>query len=56
MNQDGLDLLPFEFARDNRVLLSVDEGDLLLAPDAPDWAIAEVSRLVGSDLNSQYRR
>ena len=50
MNQDGLDLLPFEFARDNRVLLSVDEGDLLLAPDAPDWAIAEVSRLVGSDL------
>ena len=50
MSQDGLDLLPFEFARDNRVLLSIDEGDLLLAPDAPDWAITEVSRLVGSDL------
>ena len=33
------------------MLLSVDDGDLLLGPDAPDWAIAEVSRITGSDLN-----
>ena len=32
------------------MLLSVDDGDLLLGPDAPDWAIAEVSRITGSDL------
>ena len=51
MTQEALDLLPYEYARVNRVLLSVDDGDLLLGPDAPDWAIAEVSRITGSDLN-----
>ena len=51
MTQETLDLLPYEYARVNRVLLSVDDGDLLLGPDAPDWAIAEVSRITGSDLN-----
>jgi general secretion pathway protein E len=50
MTQEVLDLLPYEFARVNRVLLSVDDGDLLLGPDAPDWAIAEVSRIASSDL------
>jgi len=50
MTQETLDLLPYEYARVNRVLLSVDDGDLLLGPDAPDWAIAEVSRITGSDL------
>ena len=51
MTQEALDLLPYEYARVNRVLLSVDDGDLLLGPDAPDWAIAEVGRITGSDLN-----
>jgi len=50
MTQETLDLLPYEYARVNRVLLSVDDGGLLLGPDAPDWAIAEVSRITGSDL------
>ncbi|MDG1820213.1 MAG: type II secretion system ATPase GspE [Porticoccaceae bacterium] len=50
MTQEALDLLPYEYARVNRVLVSVDDGDLLLGPDAPDWAIAEVSRITGSDL------
>ena len=51
MTQEALDLLPYEFARANRVLLSGTDGDLLLGPDAPDWAIAEVSRMASSDLN-----
>jgi general secretion pathway protein E len=49
MTQEALDLLPYDFARANRVLR--DDGDLLLGPDAPDWAIAEVSRITGGDLN-----
>ena len=50
MTQEALDLLPYEFARVNRVLLSSADGDLLLGPDAPDWAIAEVSRTTSGDL------
>jgi len=50
MVQSTLELLPYEFARVNRVLLQSDQANLLLAPDAPDWAIAEVSRAVGSKL------
>jgi len=49
MTQEALDLLPYEFARTNRVLR--DEGELLLGPDAPDWAIAEVSRITSGDLS-----
>jgi general secretion pathway protein E len=49
MTQEAFDLLPYEFARANRVLR--DDGDLLLGPDAPDWAIAEVSRITSGDLN-----
>jgi len=49
MTREAFDLLPYEFARANRVLR--DDGDLLLGPDAPDWAIAEISRIAGGDLN-----
>ncbi len=49
MTQEALDLLPYEFARANRVLR--DDGELLLGPDAPDWAIAEVSRITSGDLS-----
>ena len=48
MTQEALDLLPYEFARANRVLR--DNGELLLGQDAPDWAIAEVSRISSGDL------
>lgn len=50
MVQQTLELLPYEFARLNRVLLQADLGNLMLAPGAPDWAIAEVSRAAGSQL------
>jgi general secretion pathway protein E len=40
MTEEALDLLPYEFARVNRVLLRTAESDLLLAPSAPDWAMA----------------
>ena len=53
MTQQMLDLLPYEFARVNRVLLRADEGDLLLGSKAPDWAIAEVSRMIGRNLKVQ---
>ena len=51
MTQNTLELLPYEFARSNRVLLQSDKGNLLLAPDAQDWAIAEVSRAIGLKLS-----
>lgn len=50
MVQQTLELLPYEFARLNRVLLQADLGNLMLAPGAPDWAIAEVSRAAASRL------
>jgi general secretion pathway protein E len=37
-------LLPFEFARNNGLLVRETEGDLVLSPGATQWAIAEVSR------------
>ena len=37
-------LLPFEFARNNGLLVRETEGDLVLSPGAAQWAIAEVSR------------
>ena len=37
-------LLPFEFARNNGLLVREAEGDLVLSPNATQWAIAEVSR------------
>ena len=50
MVQQALELLPYEFARLNRVLLQADLGNLMLAPGAPDWAVAEVSRAAGYPL------
>ena len=40
-------LLPFEFARNNGLLVRETEGDLVLSPGATQWAIAEVSRTGG---------
>jgi general secretion pathway protein E len=37
-------LLPFEFARSNGILVRELEGDLVLSPNASQWAITEVSR------------
>jgi general secretion pathway protein E len=51
MAQETLELLPYEFARLHRVLLQSDNGSLMLGPNAPDWAVAEVSRAVGTDLS-----
>lgn len=44
MMQDAQHLLPYEFARNHRLLLNSEEGTLLLAPGAQAWAIAEVAR------------
>ena len=51
MTDEVLDLLPYEFARVNRVLLRAVESDLLLAPDAPDWAVSEVVRMSSGSLS-----
>jgi general secretion pathway protein E len=50
MTEAALDLLPYEFARVNRVLLRTAESDLLLTSDTPDWAISEVIRLSNAEL------
>lgn len=50
MSELMVELLPFEFARTNRLLLREAEGDLILAPGAPDWAIAEVGRITNADV------
>jgi general secretion pathway protein E len=50
MSEQIVELLPFEFARTNRLLLREVEGDLILAPGTPDWAIAEVGRITGADV------
>ncbi|MDG1310751.1 MAG: type II secretion system ATPase GspE [Porticoccaceae bacterium] len=51
MTQNTLELLPYEFARVNRVLLQSEQGNLLLGPNAPYWAVAEVSRAAGGNLS-----
>ena len=53
MTEEALDLLPYEFARVNRVLLRTAESDLLLAPGAPDWAVSEVVRMSNGALTVQ---
>ena len=45
MAQPNAKLLPFEFARSNGLLVREFEGDLVLSPDASQWAITEVSRI-----------
>lgn len=45
MSQSNAKLLPFEFARSNGLLVRESEGDLVLSPDASQWAITEVSRI-----------
>ena len=45
MAQLNAKLLPFEFARSNGLLVRESEGDLVLSPDASQWAITEVSRI-----------
>tara|TARA_B110000046_G_scaffold184440_1_gene222903 strand:- start:365 stop:1828 length:1464 start_codon:yes stop_codon:yes gene_type:complete len=50
MTEQLLGLLPFEFARTNRLLLREVEGDLILTSSSPDWAIAEVGRITAADV------
>ena len=45
MSQSNTKLRPFEFARSNGLLVREFEGDLVLSPDASQWAITEVSRI-----------
>ena len=45
MVQEISELLPFEFARANRVLLRVNESDLVVSPDANHSAVTEILRL-----------
>jgi len=44
MSESTIKLLPFEFARSNGLLLRELEGDLILSPQANQWAISEVIR------------
>ena len=48
MLEQELKLLPFEFARVNRVMVDNEGEKLLITPGAPTWAIAEVSRTAGT--------
>ena len=45
MVQEISELLPFEFARANRVLLRVNESDLVVSSDANHSAVTEILRL-----------
>ena len=47
MSNSSTRMLPFEFARNNGLLVRETEGDLVLSPDVSQWAIAEVSRVNG---------
>ena len=50
MSEQLVALLPFEFARTNRLLLREVEGDLIFTIGTPDWAIAEAGRIAGADV------
>jgi general secretion pathway protein E len=54
LEQQVLKLLPFEFARVNRVIVDSEQEKLLLGPAAPLWAVTEVSRVTGSKLPVTY--
>ena len=48
--QDIQQLLPYDFARSNRLLVDQIGRQLVLAPGVSAWAIAEVSRNFGENL------
>ncbi len=48
--QDIHQLLPYDFARSNRLLVDQIGRQLVLAPGVSAWAIAEVSRNFGENL------
>jgi len=50
LEHQALKLLPFEFARVNRVAVDNERQQLLIGPDAPLWAITEASRFTGAKL------
>jgi general secretion pathway protein E len=50
LEQQALKLLPFEFARVNRVLIDNEQEKLLITPTAPLWAVTEVGRIAGAKL------
>ena len=50
LEQQTLKLLPFEFARLNRVIVDSEQEQLVIGPAAPLWAVAEVSRVTGAKL------
>jgi general secretion pathway protein E len=50
LEQQALKLLPFEFARVNRVIVDSEQEQLLVGPAAPLWAVTEVSRVSGIKL------
>ena len=50
MEHQALKLLPFEFARVNRVAVDSERQQLLIGPDAPLWAVSEASRFTGAKL------
>lgn len=50
MEHQALKLLPFEFARVNRVAVDNERQQLLIGPAAPLWAITEASRFTGAKL------
>ena len=50
MEHQALKLLPFEFARVNRVAVDNERQQLLIGPDAPLWAMTEAIRFTGAKL------
>jgi general secretion pathway protein E len=50
LEQQALKLLPFEFARVNRVIVDSEQERLMVGKAAPLWAIAEVGRVTGAKL------
>lgn len=46
-----LNLLPYEFARLNRVLVRPDSAELVHTPAMENWVLSEIVRCNGSDLS-----
>tara|TARA_B100001093_G_C26844405_1_gene1022086 strand:- start:701 stop:2179 length:1479 start_codon:yes stop_codon:yes gene_type:complete len=47
--EDARHLLPYEFARSHRLLVTEQKDRLILSPTAPLWAILEVKRAYGDE-------